>query len=102
MSVFSSQTVRPPPDLHTDAPVIALPLKFFRLSLSSEIRASLGKKFIFLKSSLKGLSTLLISFSFEELEFSTIFTHFGDQAYNRIMATNNRTMSLRTSIVVSQ
>ena len=47
---------------------------------------------MFLKSSLKGLSTLLISFSFEELEFSTIFTHFGDQAYNRIMVTNDRTM----------
>ena len=50
---------------------------------------------MFFKSSLKGLSTLLISFSFEELEFSTIFTHFGDQAYNRIMATTNRTMRVQ-------
>ena len=62
---------------------------------SPAIRAFLRKTFIFLKSSLKGLSILLISSSFEELEFSTIFTYFGDQAYNRIMAMNNRTMRVQ-------
>ena len=90
MSVFCSKIVHPPICIQTP---LSLPyLSNFSGHPSSEIRAFLGKKVIFLKSSLKGLSTLLISFSFKELEFSTIFTHFGDQAYNRIMATNNRTM----------
>ena len=90
MSVFSSQIVHPP--ISIQMPLLLPYFSNFSGYPSSEIRAFLGKKIIFLKFSLKGLSTLLISFSFEELEFSTIFTHFGDQAYNRIMATNNRTM----------
>ena len=84
----------PPPPICIQMPLLLPYFYNFSSYPSSEVRAFLEKKFIFLKSSLKGLLTLLISFSFEKLEFSTIFTHFGDQACNRIMATNNRTMGV--------
>ena len=89
MSVLSSQIVHPP--ICIEMPLL---LPYFS-NFPAIILRKLGpswEKIILLKSSLERLSTLLISFSFEELEFSTIFTHLSDQAYNRIMATNNKTL----------
>ena len=87
MSVLSSQIVHPPPIciqmpllLSYFSNVPAIPLR--------KLGPSWGKNYIFRILVERAIN----SFSFKELEFSTLFTHFGDQAYNRLMAMNNRTM----------
>ena len=92
MSVFSSQIVQPPPppiciQMHMLLPYFshfpAIPL--WKLGPSWE-KTYIFKIFV---------ERAINSVDFEELQFSTIFTHFGDQAYNRIIVTNNRTMRVQ-------
>ena len=79
----------PPSDLHNNRCPCYRPFSLNFLAVPPPKLEPPWKKVMFGESSLKGLSTMWISFNFKELKNSIIF-----QAHNRTIATSNRTIGV--------